>query len=172
VNIFTAMFLHGGWMHLIGNMLFLWIFGNNIEDRLGHVLYLIFYLATGAIGNLAHTLMNPVAQPLVGASGAISGVMGGYIMLFPHSRILALLPIGWYFMTVKVPAWIFLGFYIIFQNVFEVLGGNQRGPVAYLAHIGGFVSGMALIWIFPRRARPAFARTARPIDDEEVDLVI
>jgi membrane associated rhomboid family serine protease len=172
INIVTAMFLHGGWMHLLGNMLFLWIFGKNVEDRLGHFMFVFYYLVTGVIGNLAHTIFEPSVQPLVGASGAISGVMGGYILLFPHAKILAYLPIGWVFMSVKLPAWIFLGFYLVLQNVVPALGGDQRSPVAYLAHIGGFVAGMALIHLFPHRKGPTYAQPGRPIDDEDVDLVI
>ena len=172
INIFTAMFLHGGWMHLIGNMLFLWIFGNNIEDRLGHVQFVVFYLLTGLIGNLAHTLFQPSAQPLVGASGAISGVMGGYILVHPHAHILAVLPLGFVLTTVKLPAWVFLGVYLVFQNLFPAIGGYQQSPVAYLAHIGGFVAGMALIYLFPHRKVGTYARPARPIDDEEADFII
>lgn len=176
VNIFTCMFLHGGWMHLLGNMLYLWIFGNNVEDRLGPVLFLVFYLATGVAGNLAHTFYEAGVVPLVGASGAISGVMGGYILLFPRARVTALVPLGWYWFTVRLPAWIFLGVYIIFQNIFPVLGGAGgpgRGGVAFLAHIGGFLAGMALIYVFPHRAVPRFAPAARRIvDDDDADLVI
>ena len=172
VNIFTCMFLHGGWMHLIGNMLYLWIFGNNIEDRLGSVLFIVFYLGTGVVGNLAHTVFDPGYMPLVGASGAISGVMGAYILLFPRTRILAIVPIGWYPMTVSLPAWIFLGFYFLIQNVYSTYFTVGQGNVAYWAHIGGFVSGMALIFVFPHRKRPPVAQPAYDPDKDDADLVI
>jgi len=170
VNIFTCMFLHGGWMHLLGNMLYLWIFGNNIEDRLGSTLFTLFYLGTGVVGNLAHTLFDPGVVPLVGASGAISGVMGAYVLLFPRTRILALVPVGWYPLYVSLPAWVFLGIYFVVQNLYPATftaGGN----VAYWAHIGGFVAGAALILVFPRRRPPP---QARPIDDldRQADVVI
>lgn len=175
LNIFTCMFLHGGWGHLLGNMLYLWIFGNNVEDRLGPLLFLVFYLATGLVGNLAHTLFDSGVVPLVGASGAISGLMGGYLLLFPHARVLALVPAGWYWFTVKLPAWIFLGVYVVLQNAFPVLGGfvgaaGQRSAVAYLAHLGGFVGGMAFIHLFPHRPAPQQPR--REISDDDADLVI
>lgn len=170
INIFTCMFLHGGWMHLIGNMLFLWIFGNNVEDRLGPALYTLFYLATGVCGNLLHTFFEPVYVPLVGASGAISGVMGAYLLLYPHARIMAIVPVGYYPLTMSLPAWIYLGFYILMQNIFPVLGGNPSS-VAYWAHIGGFVSGMALILILPKRKLSAPPPMYDPRADD-ADLVI
>ena len=175
INIFTGMFLHGGWLHLLGNMLYLWIFGNNIEDRLGPVLFIIFYLATGVAGNLAHTFFDSAAVPLVGASGAISGVMGGYILLFPHARVLAGVPFGWYLFTVKLPAWVFLGVYYLMQNLSGALRGalaDHGDSVAYLAHIGGFVAGIALIYAFPHRAVPRFARPVPAYDDDDADIVI
>lgn len=174
LTVFTAMFLHGGWMHLIGNMLFLWIFGNNIEDRLGPLLYVVFYLGTGIMGNLTHAFFSAGYVPLVGASGAISGVMGGYMVLFTHSRILAIVPLGWYFFTVKLPAWMYFVFYIGVQNLFPAYFGGQDS-VAYWAHIGGFASGLAMILFFPRRRPPAFARPAypaRPVDDDDADFVL
>jgi membrane associated rhomboid family serine protease len=177
LNIFTCMFLHGGWMHLIGNMLYLWIFGNNIEDRLGSALYPVFYLGTGLVGNLAHTIFDASLVPLVGASGAISGLMGAYILLFPRARITAIVPIGWYPLTVNLPAWIFLGIYFVIQNLYPAyftaahLSG-QQSSVAYLAHIGGFVSGMALIFIFPHRRRPPAAVPVFDPDKEDADVII
>lgn len=167
INIFTCMFLHGGWWHLIGNMLFLWIFGNNIEDRLGPWLFLVFYLGTGVCGNLAHTLFDSGLgfTPLVGASGAISGVMGAYILLFPKARILAVVPIGWYPATFSLPAWIYLLFYIGMQNLYPAYfsGGSQ---VAYWAHIGGFAAGMAMIFVFPHVQRD---RPPAPVHDPRED---
>ncbi len=174
VCLITCMFLHGGWMHLLGNMLYLWIFGNNIEDKLGKPLFLIFYLVTGAVGNLAHTYFNESWVPLVGASGAISGVMGAYILLFPHAHILAIIPLGWYWFTAKLPAWVFLGIYIVLQNLYPATMAGRSGsdPVAYWAHIGGFAAGAALIYALPHRPIPAYAQRARPIDDDDADIII
>lgn len=173
VCLITCMFLHGGWMHLLGNMLYLWIFGNNIEDRLGRVLFLVFYLGTGVVGNLAHTYFEGSWVPLVGASGAISGVMGGYILVFPHAHILAIVPLGWYWFTMKLPAWVFLGVYALLQNLVPAIGGRQTDdPVAYWAHIGGFAAGAALIYLLPHRPLPTYARPARPIDDDDADIII
>ncbi|MBK8266840.1 MAG: rhomboid family intramembrane serine protease [Planctomycetes bacterium] len=164
INIFTCMFLHGGWMHLIGNMLFLWIFGNNVEDRLGPVLFLIFYLATGVCGNLMHTFFEPSFVPLVGASGAISGVMGGYLLLFPRARILAVVPIGYYPATFSLPAWIYLAFYFVMQNLYPASFGSGS-HVAYWAHIGGFISGVAMILVLPKRKQT----TPPPVYDPRAD---
>lgn len=170
VNIFTCMFLHGGWMHLIGNMLFLWIFGNNVEDRLGPLLYLIFYIGTGVCGNLLHTFFQHSYVPLVGASGAISGVMGGYFLLFPRARVVGIVPLGWYPATVSLPAWLYLIFYLVAQNLFPAFRGNEA-TVAYWAHIGGFLSGMALIYVFPHRpASPQGVPVYRP-EDDDADIV-
>lgn len=174
VKIITCMFLHGGWMHLLGNMLYLWIFGNNIEDRLGPPLFIVFYLVTGVLGTLMHTWIDPQGLvPLVGASGAISGVLGAYILLYPHARVTTLIPIGWYITTAELPAWIFLGIYAVLQvlNGLPALShiGNMGG-VAHWAHIGGFAAGLALIKMLPQR------RFARPIpppppwtDDDDDD---
>jgi len=173
VNIFTCMYLHGGWMHLIGNMIYLWIFGNNIEDRLGPLLYFVFYTATGLMGNLLHTFFDPGAVPLVGASGAISGVLGAYILLYPHERITAIVPIYFYPATVKMPAWIFLGIYIVIQNLFPATfgaGSEGKGGVAYWAHIGGFAAGAAMIKLMPLRPLPF--RLPPPIDDDYADIEI
>ena len=169
LNIFTCMFLHGGWMHLLGNMLYLWIFGNNIEDRLGSGLFVLFYLGTGIVGNLAHTFFDASWVPLVGASGAISGVMGAYMILYWHTRILAIVPLGWYWFTVKLPAWLFLGIYIGIQNLFPAYFGRSDG-VAYWAHIGGFAAGVAMIYLFPKKPAPAFARR-RVIHEDDADFV-
>jgi membrane associated rhomboid family serine protease len=178
LNIFTCMFLHGGWAHLIGNMLYLWIFGNNIEDRLGPVLYLAFYIITGLVGNIAHTIFDPGFVPLIGASGATSGVMGAYILLYPRARILALVPVGWYPMTVSLPAWVFLGFFFVIQNLYPAyftathFSRGPSGGVAYLAHVGGFISGAVLILLFPRRKRPPPATPAYDPDKDDADVVI
>ena len=152
LTLVTSMFMHGGWAHLLGNMLYLFIFGDNIENRLGHVRYLIFYLLCGIIASLTHvfsTFLIPSSSlvPSLGASGAISGVLGAYILLFPKRRVNVLL--GWF--IIAVPAFIAVGLWILFQIVsgLGMLGGNEDG-VAYAAHIGGFFAGIILIKIFDR----------------------
>lgn len=157
VNLFTAMFLHGGWMHLIGNMWFLWIFGDNIENETGHIRFLLFYLLTGVAATLAHTWWEPDSRvPLVGASGAISGVLGGYLVKHPNAPIRTLIPLGVFTRIVDVPAFVFL-FVWIGMQVFSQLAMSARhehggGGVAYLAHIAGFVAGVVLIFVFERPA--------------------
>jgi membrane associated rhomboid family serine protease len=148
-TVLTSMFLHGSWMHLIGNMLYLWIFGNNIEDVMGSVKFVMFYLLCGAIAALSHALTDPISTvPMVGASGAISGVLGAYLLLFPHARVLLFAPlIG----TTYVPAGIVLGFWFVMQILSGGASlGSQGGGVAFFAHIGGFVAGMILIGFFKR----------------------
>ncbi|WP_347488157.1 rhomboid family intramembrane serine protease [Desulfoscipio sp. XC116] len=147
VSFVTSMFIHGGWLHVIGNMLFLWVFGDNIEDRLGHLKYLLFYLAVGVVGGLAHIISNPVSTvPVVGASGAVAGVLGAYIIAFPRSRILALVPILIIFTLMEIPAVVFIALWFVLQlfNGVASLGGAAN-TVAYWAHIGGFVMGAILI---------------------------
>lgn len=152
----SAMFLHGGWFHLIGNMWYLWIFGDNMEDRLGHFRYLFFYLAGGIIGSIAHILTNPVSPvPIIGASGAIAGVLGGYFVTFPHSRVLALVPVFFFLTLMEVPAVLYLALWFILQlfNGTFALGGVAN-PVAWWAHIGGFLGGILLMKLLaPRRVR-------------------
>ena len=148
-TVLTSMFLHGSWMHLIGNMLYLWIFGNNIEDVMGSVKFVMFYLLCGAIASVSHALTDPISTvPMVGASGAISGVLGAYLLLFPHARVLLFAPlIG----TTYVPAGIVLGFWFVMQILSGGASlGSQGGGVAFFAHIGGFVAGMILIGFFKR----------------------
>jgi membrane associated rhomboid family serine protease len=151
LTIFTSMFLHGGWMHLIGNMLFLLIFGNNIEDALGHGRYLFFYLVCGVVAAAAQIAAGPSSLvPVLGASGAIAGVLGGYLVLFPHARVNTLVFLGFLITTVRLPAWVLLGGWIVLQFFNQATGalaeGRQEGGgVAYLAHIGGFLAGMVLI---------------------------
>jgi membrane associated rhomboid family serine protease len=145
----TSMFLHGGWTHVLGNMLFLWVFGDNVEDRLGHFKFLLFYLAVGIIGGVAHIFLNPFSEvPVVGASGAIAGVLGAYFVTFPRARVLTLLPIIIFFTIVEVPAVIFLAFWFVLQlfNGTASLGGAAN-PVAWWAHVGGFLGGIILIKI-------------------------
>jgi len=143
------MFMHGGWAHLLGNMLFLWVFGDNIENRIGHIRYLIFYLVCGIIASLSHVFVSGSDSliPSLGASGAISGVLGGYLLLFPSRRVRVIMGRG----ITTVPAFVALGIWIVFQVISQmgVLGGDQGGGgVAYAAHIGGFIGGLALIKLF------------------------
>ncbi|HWS72161.1 MAG TPA: rhomboid family intramembrane serine protease [Thermoanaerobaculia bacterium] len=144
-----SMFLHGGWLHLGGNMLYLWIFGDNIEDRLGHVRYLIFYLLCGGFATFAHAFMNPASTiPSIGASGAIAGVLGAYLILFPRARVLTIIPIFVFFTIREIPAVIVLGLWFVLQLFvgFASLGvPSDSGGVAYFAHIGGFAAGIVLI---------------------------
>ena len=152
----SAMFLHGGWFHLIGNMWYLWIFGDNVEDRLGRFRYLLFYLAAGIIGSIAHILTNPTSPvPVIGASGAIAGVLGGYLISFPRSRVLALVPVFFFLTLMEVPAVIYLALWFVLQLFNGTLSlGGVANPVAWWAHIGGFVAGMILIKLMaPRRVR-------------------
>ena len=160
LTLLTSMFMHGGWAHILGNMLFLWIFGDNIEDRLGHLRYLIFYLVCGVLASLAHVFTtvafgsNPLV-PSLGASGAISGVLGGYVLLFPRRQVRVIL---FRFLT-TVPAYVALGLWFLFQFIsgIGVLGGgSQEGGVAYAAHIGGFIAGLLLVKVFAvGRSAPA-----------------
>lgn len=156
---FTSMFLHGGWMHVISNMWFLWIFGDNIEDRLGRARFLAFYILCGLAAGLAHAYLNSDSRiPTVGASGAIAGVMGGYIVLYPHSRVLTLVPILFFIQFFEIPAVFFLGYWIVLQ-VFEgtaSLMGPESGGVAWWAHIGGFVIGALLVLLFKRPERSEY----------------
>jgi membrane associated rhomboid family serine protease len=157
--LFTSMFLHGGWFHLIGNMLYLWIFGDNIEDRLGHGRFVLFYLLCGLAAALAQIYINPTSRiPMVGASGAVAGVLGAYLVLFPHSRIIALIPIVFFMQLAEIPAFIFLVFWFLMQFMSGAVAitGAPAGGVAWWAHIGGFVSGMALVYLVPRRKRPVW----------------
>jgi membrane associated rhomboid family serine protease len=156
VTLLTSMFLHGGWMHLIGNMLYLWIFGNNIEDVMGHARFIVFYLLCGALAALSHAVTDLSSQiPMVGASGAISAVLGAYVLLFPHARILVLIP-G--FGITQVAAGIVLGMWFVTQLVSGGMSmGAQGGGVAFFAHIGGFLAGMALIGLFKRPEVPFFS---------------
>lgn len=152
-TVFTSMFLHGGWMHLIGNMLYLWIFGNNIEDAMGHARFIVFYALCGVAAALAQALPDPHSQiPMIGASGAISGVLGAYLLLFPHARVLVAIPIGFYLHTTRIKAGWVLGFWFVLQLVNTAASaGQEGGGVAWGAHLGGFVAGMALLPLFKKR---------------------
>jgi membrane associated rhomboid family serine protease len=163
----SSMFLHGGWFHLIGNMWFLWVFGNNVEDSQGHVRYLVFYLLCGVAAAAAQTLVNPAsAVPMVGASGAISGVMGAYIVLYPKVRVHMLVILGFFITRIAVPAYLMLGYWFLLQ----ILGGvptlgDDKGGVAFWAHAGGFVAGAILIYVFKDRELVAKHRAvARTIE--------
>jgi membrane associated rhomboid family serine protease len=156
LDIFTSMFMHAGFAHIAGNMLYLWIFGDNIEDRLGPLMYLVFYLAGGVVASLAHLLTNPTSQiPTVGASGAIAAVLGAYLVLFPQSKIVTFIPLGFYMRLTVVPAIVVLGLWFILQLFSGVmsLGGPDVGGVAFWAHIGGFVAGMVMAKLLAPRAR-------------------
>jgi membrane associated rhomboid family serine protease len=148
LGILTSIFLHGGWLHILGNMLYLWIFGNNVEDRLGRLGFLLFYLVGGIVAALTQVAIDPGStQPLVGASGAIAAALGAYIVLFPGARILSLVFLGFFYQLLNVPALLILGFWFVLQLIsgFGSLGGDAAsGGVAFFAHIGGFAFGMAV----------------------------
>jgi len=157
LSILTSMFLHGSWLHIIGNMWALYIFGDNIEDRLGHGTYLAFYLICGFVASFTHILLNLGSNvPSVGASGAIAGVMGAYFVLYPRSRVLTIVPLIVFFTFWWLPAWIVLGYWFVVQffsgAATSIAYTNQStGGVAFWAHVGGFVAGILLIKIFPQR---------------------
>lgn len=157
----TSMFLHGGPMHLIGNMLYLWIFGNNIEDSMGHLRFIVFYLVAGLAAAITHLVFNPASMiPTIGASGAVSGVLGAYLLLFPHARIKTLVPLGFFWTLVYLPAWLLLIVWIGFQFLSQAVDPMDptAGGVAYAAHIGGFVAGLGLIPLFRKYRRRTYFR--------------
>jgi membrane associated rhomboid family serine protease len=158
------MFLHGSWSHIICNMLYLWIFGDNIEDRLGHATFLVFYLLSGVAAALGQVAIDPTSTlPTIGASGAVAGVMGAYIVLYPHSRVLTLVPLFFYFELIEIPAVFLLGFWFIIQlfsaGAIAATANTQGGGVAFMAHVAGFVVGVIGGFLFrkPRR-EPDWAR--------------
>ena len=155
----TSMFLHGGWMHLIGNMLFLWIFGNNIEDAMGHFRFVIFYIVCGLAALLANALPDMHSSiPMIGASGAISGVLGAYALLYPHARVQVFIPAGFISQAVWLPAFVVLGLWFVLQIVSQIFTtSHQGGGIAWGAHIGGFIAGMILISFFKKSHVPFFA---------------
>lgn len=153
--LFSSMFLHGGWLHLGGNMLYLWVFGDNVEDKLGRGRYLMFYLLCGIAASIAHIIIDPHSTiPTVGASGAISGVLGAYLLMFPKARVLTLIPIFVFLQFAELPALVVLGFWFVMQffNGLISLGYETAGMggVAWWAHIGGFVAGMVLVFPFKK----------------------
>jgi rhomboid family protein len=151
-SIWTSMFLHGGWLHIIGNMWFLWVFGDNVEDAMGSIRYLLFYFLVGTVGALAQCYAMPESRaPMIGASGAIAGVLGGYLMLFPRARIMTLVMIPFFWPILAVPAWIFLGGWFIAQLLF-----NAGSNIAWMAHVGGFIAGLGAVrlLVHSRRGGP------------------
>ena len=166
-NVLTSMFLHGSWMHLLGNMWFLWLFGNNIEDSMTRPRFLAFYLLCGLGAALAQVLADPSSRvPMVGASGAISGVMGAYLVLFPRVRVFTMVPLGFFITSIALPAWLML----VYWAALQVFGGftsvvaGQTGGVAFWAHVGGFVAGVVLIKLFvkPHHVRAHETHHYRP----------
>ena len=161
-TLISSMFLHGSWMHVIGNMWWLWIFGDNVEDRLGHGRYVVFYLLCGIVAALGQIAIDPYSTlPTIGASGAIAGVMGAYIVLYPHSRVLTLVPIFFYIEIIELPAVLLLGIWFVMQlfsagtvAVTSSSGGGGGGGVAFMAHVAGFVVGMAAVIVLRKRDRP------------------
>jgi membrane associated rhomboid family serine protease len=159
-SVFTSMFMHGSVLHIASNMLYLWIFADNIEDTLGHARFALFYLLCGVAAALAQALPDPASQiPMIGASGAISGVLGAYLILFPRANVLVLVPLGFILTTVRLPAMVVLGLWFALQLVSSAMAPPGSGGVAFGAHIGGFVAGMVLIHLFPRQPVAARRRT-------------
>jgi membrane associated rhomboid family serine protease len=158
-NVISSMFLHGSWMHLLGNMWFLWLFGNNIEDSMTRPRFVAFYLLSGLAAALAQVAAHPSSQvPMVGASGAISGVMGAYLVLFPRVRVFTMVPLGFFLTSVALPAWVMLIYWAFLQfagGVTSIIVTEQTGGVAFWAHLGGFVAGVVLVKVFERRDRVA-----------------
>jgi len=157
-TVVSSMFLHGGWLHFLGNMWYLWIFGDNVEDRMGHGRYLVFYLLSGAVAGGAQIAVNPDSYiPMVGASGAIAGVMGAYFVLFPRSRVLTLLPVFIFIQIVEIPAIWFLGLWFFFQVLSGVgsiaTTAGSQGGIAFWAHVAGFAAGFAGVFLFRRPER-------------------
>jgi membrane associated rhomboid family serine protease len=155
---FTCMFLHGGWMHLLGNMLFLWIYGDNVEDAMGHARFLAFYLLCGVAAIFVQALANPDSPyPIIGASGAISGVLGAYLLLFPRARVLTLVLLPFFFTTLRMPAMLLLLLWFAVQLISDMAVSDGGASVAFRAHIGGFLTGMLLVPVFKRRGVSLFA---------------
>jgi membrane associated rhomboid family serine protease len=151
----TSMFMHSGWMHLLGNMLYLWIFGNNVEDCMGHNRYTVFYLLCGLLAALSQALVNSDSQiPMIGASGAISGVLGAYMMLYPRAQVLVFIPFGILSQLTRLPALWVLGFWFVMQLLSSTASQPGQGGVAFLAHAGGFIAGMLLVRMFKRADVP------------------
>ena len=151
-HLFTSMFMHGSWLHMLGNMWFMWIFGNNVEDSMGRLRFIVFYLVCGLAAAFGQVVTSPSsAIPMVGASGSISGVMGGYLLLYPKVRVFAIVPIGFFITSIALPAWAMLGYWFLIQFASGIFSfGGDVGGVAFWAHIGGFVAGVVLVKLFVR----------------------
>jgi membrane associated rhomboid family serine protease len=169
-TVVTSMFMHGGWIHLIGNLWFLWVFGNNIEDSMGHGRFVVFYLLTGALAAGAHVVTDPSsAVPVVGASGAISGIMGAYLVLYPKVRVHTLFFLIVFVRVIPIRAWVMLGYWFLLQLAWGTISlGTGGGGVAFWAHVGGFVAGLALIRPFERRRLVEAKLAGRQLSPEEV----
>jgi membrane associated rhomboid family serine protease len=157
-TLISSMFLHGSWMHVIGNMWYLWIFGDNVEDRMGHGRFIVFYLLCGIVAALGQVAMDPASTlPTIGASGAIAGIMGAYFVLYPQSRVLTLIPLFFYFEIFELPAIFLLGFWFLMQlfsaGAIAVTSNSDSGGVAFVAHVAGFLCGVAGIFLFRKRER-------------------
>jgi membrane associated rhomboid family serine protease len=170
LTLFSSMFMHGGFMHIAGNMLYLWVFGDNIEDNFGHLKFAIFYVLCGLLASFSQILLDTQSIiPTLGASGAIAGVLGAYLVMFPKNRVHSLLPLGIIWTTVNVPAWVMLGLWIVLQFFSQVASitshtaQTRSGGVAYMAHIGGFIAGMILVFLFRTRRRDI----SRPDEDRD-----
>jgi membrane associated rhomboid family serine protease len=162
VTLFTSMFLHAGWLHILGNMIYLWVFGDNVENSMGHARYLLFYLLCGLGANALEIATNVDGQvPGLGASGAIAGVLAAYLVLYPRSRVGTLIPIAIIFIPVRLPAWVLIGFWFALQLFDGIvsLSNTAAGGVAYWAHVGGFITGVVLIWLFRQPDRVGSMRT-------------
>jgi len=156
-TLFTSMFLHGGVLHITGNMLYLWIFGNNVEDAMSRIRFIIFYTLCGLMAAFAHAIMNSSSPtPMIGASGAVSGVLGAYLLLYPQARVVTLVIFGFYVRTVQMPAMAVLGLWFVLQFLNALLASGSSGGIAWYAHVAGFVAGMLLIGPFKRRDVPFF----------------
>jgi len=154
MSLFTSMFLHGGWMHLIGNMWFLWIFGNNIEEAMGHVRFIVFYVLCGFLASASHIFAYPDSViPTIGASGAIAGALGAYIMLYPRARVWTLIFLFFFIRLMYIPAWVVLGGWVFLQflNGSMAAGTQNSGGIAFWAHVGGFIAGVLLVGVFKKR---------------------
>ncbi|MGW8248608.1 MAG: rhomboid family intramembrane serine protease [Acidiferrobacterales bacterium] len=162
MTVFTSMFLHGGWLHIIGNMLYLWIFGNNVEDAMGHRRFIVFYFLCGIAAAMTQSLLDPESTaPMIGASGAIAGVLGAYLLLHPRARILVVLPLFIIFFTVRLPALIVLGFWFVGQAVSTLFANGESSGIAFGAHVGGFITGIVLIPLFKYKRVQLFSQASR-----------
>jgi membrane associated rhomboid family serine protease len=166
-TLITSMFLHGSWMHVIGNMWYLWIFGDNVEDRVGHGRFILFYLLCGIVAALGQTAMDPSSTlPTIGASGAIAGVMGAYFVLYPHSRVLTLVPLIIFWEIIELPAIFLLGFWFVMQlfsaGAIAVTASTRGGGVAFAAHVAGFITGIVTVFLFRKPQTRAWDRVDFP----------